>query len=80
LKRKVVGFSDTLVNFCDITRHNISADSNFYNHHCQNLGCDAVKPVRLPSIGLYNYNVETKVTFLTSILEEAMRAQRGLEV
>jgi hypothetical protein len=37
-------------------------------------------PVRLSSIGLYTYNAETNVTFVTFILEEAMRAQRGLEV
>jgi len=36
-------------------------------------------PVRLPSIDLYTYNAETKVTFVTFILEEIMRAQRGLE-
>jgi len=76
LKRKVVGFSDRMVNFCNTTRHHISADSNFYNHRCQNLRFDVIMPVRLPSLGLYTHKVETKVTFVTFIVEEAMRAQR----
>jgi hypothetical protein len=79
LKKKVVGFSDTLVNICNTTRHHISAESNFYNHLCQNLRFDVIMPVRLPSIGLYTHNVETKLTFVTFIMEEAMRAQRQLE-
>jgi hypothetical protein len=80
LKRKVVGFSDTLVNVCNTTRHHISADSNFCNYLCQNLRLHLIMPVRLPSIGLYTHNVETKLTFVTFIVEEAMRAQRRLEV
>jgi hypothetical protein len=31
----------------------------------------------MPVIDLYTYNVETKVTFVTFILEGIMRAQRG---